>query len=186
MKQYGVILADPPWNYTISHRRGAAEKHYPTMALEEMERLPIPELALPNSVLLMWATWPKLDEACLPLMKAWGFRYVTGFPWVKIHGVPTPTLFGETIIRLAWGTGYWSRGSTEPFLIGVRGNASPPDTNWAGIFCESVQHSRKPETAHHYAMSLPGPYIELFARRPYPGWDVWGNQVKSTVEIEAA
>jgi N6-adenosine-specific RNA methylase IME4 len=23
----------------------------------------------------------------------------------------------------------------------------------------------------------PGPYVELFARRPAPGWSVWGNEV---------
>lgn len=31
-----------------------------------------------------------------------------------------------------------------------------------------------------------GPYVELFARRPAPGWDVWGNEVKSTVSLEVA
>lgn len=29
----------------------------------------------------------------------------------------------------------------------------------------------------------PGPYLELFARRPMPGWDVWGNQVNATISI---
>lgn len=23
-----------------------------------------------------------------------------------------------------------------------------------------------------------GPYVELFARQPHPGWDVWGDEVE--------
>ena len=29
----------------------------------------------------------------------------------------------------------------------------------------------------------PGPYLEMFARSPRPGWAVWGNEVTNTVEI---
>lgn len=29
----------------------------------------------------------------------------------------------------------------------------------------------------------PGPYLELFARRPMAGWDVWGNQVESDITV---
>ena len=31
----------------------------------------------------------------------------------------------------------------------------------------------------------PGPRIELFARRQRPGWHVWGNEVKSSIELTA-
>jgi N6-adenosine-specific RNA methylase IME4 len=116
-------------------------------------------------------------------MRAWGFDYMTGLPWVKIKGVPQVDLFGELRIRSSWGIGYWFRGVTEPILIGKRGNAKPPATDWAGILCERMEHSRKPENIHHYAMSLPGPYLELFARRPYPGWDVWGDQVVGSIAL---
>lgn len=29
----------------------------------------------------------------------------------------------------------------------------------------------------------PGPYLELFARRPRLGWHVWGNQVDCDVQL---
>lgn len=29
----------------------------------------------------------------------------------------------------------------------------------------------------------PGPYLELFARRHRPGWDVWGNEIDSDIYI---
>ena len=32
----------------------------------------------------------------------------------------------------------------------------------------------------------PGPYLELFARRPWAGWDQRGNQIDSTFTFEAS
>ena len=29
----------------------------------------------------------------------------------------------------------------------------------------------------------PGPYLELFARRPQPNWDAWGNEIESDIII---
>lgn len=186
MKQYGVILADPPWDYDISHRNGAAKKHYNTMTADQLCALPIGDMALSNSVLLLWATWPKLLEAAFPLIDAWGFKYVTGIPWVKLNKPPLVDLFGELSIVPAFGTGYWARGATEPLLICKRGKPQFPVEQWAGVLCERMQHSRKPDSVYHYAESLNGPYLELFARRPRAGWDVWGNEVESTVTLEAA
>ena len=44
-KKYSVIYADPPWRYERSKVQGAAEKHYPTMGIDELCALPVPELA---------------------------------------------------------------------------------------------------------------------------------------------
>ena len=35
-KKYSVIYADPPWRYERSKVQGAAEKHYPTMDIDEL------------------------------------------------------------------------------------------------------------------------------------------------------
>ena len=46
------------------------------------------------------------------------------------------------------------------------------------------EHSRKPDEQYAKIERLyDGPYLELFARRARPGWDVWGNEVASTVKI---
>ena len=37
MKKYNIIYADPPWRYERSGVQGAAEKHYPTMAVDELD-----------------------------------------------------------------------------------------------------------------------------------------------------
>lgn len=179
--KYGVILADPPWQYDIAGRLGAAENHYATMSIDAICALPVAQLAAPDSVLLLWGTWPKLPEG-LRVVEAWGFHFVTGFPWVKVTDV-SHDLWGNLTFKPHYGTGYWARGASEFVLIGKRGDISPPSGQFVGLLSPNMRHSRKPESLHHYAMSLPGPYLELFARRPFPGWDVWGNEVKSTVEV---
>lgn len=183
-KKYGVILADPPWSYNNSGTRGAAANQYPTMSTAEIAALPIKNLAADNCVLLLWATWPKLFEEPGPkeVIGAWGFEYVTGFPWVKVTGV-SKTLWGKLEISVPYGVGFWARGTSEPLLICRRGKAEPPPNGFIGLLSPNLFHSRKPEDIYHYAESLPGPYLELFARRPREGWDVWGNEVESTIKL---
>lgn len=169
-KQYGVILADPPWQYKQSGGRGHA-RHYAGMADSDIRSLPVASLALSDAVLLLWSTWPMLPVA-MSIIPAWGFEYVTGIPWVKTLKSSTPEC---DVIRPQFGTGWWFRGASEPLLVARRGSVRPPkEWNWAGIMGPRIEHSRKPESAHQFAESLPGPYLELFARRAKDGWDVWG------------
>lgn len=78
-----MIYAEPPWRYAQKGLQGAAEKHYPTMGIEELCALPVAEIAAPDSALFLWATFPQLPEA-LRLIKAWGFQYKTvAFVWLK-------------------------------------------------------------------------------------------------------
>ncbi len=184
-KRYGTIIADPPWSYRNAGCRGAAENHYPVMSIDDICRLPIAELADSDCALLLWATWPQLEEA-MRVIQAWGFEYVTGMPWIKIVGDPTPTLFGEFHIKPQYGIGFWVRGASEPLLIARRGNAKPPTGGWIGLLSENLQHSRKPDNLYEYAECLPGPYLELFARRKRDGWDSWGNEVKNDLVLEAS
>jgi N6-adenosine-specific RNA methylase IME4 len=95
---YGVIVADPAWRYERSGVEGSAEREYSTMAVDEICALPVASLAARDSVLLLWGTWPLLPDA-LRVMQSWGFRYVTGFPWVKIEGEPSITLWGELDVK---------------------------------------------------------------------------------------
>jgi N6-adenosine-specific RNA methylase IME4 len=38
-------------------------------------------------------------------------------------------------------------------------------------------HSRKPDEQYARIMALyDGPYLELFARQRWPGWDAWGDE----------
>ena len=51
--KYSVIYADPPWRYAQKGIQGAAERHYPTMGIEELCALPVADLAALDSVLFL-------------------------------------------------------------------------------------------------------------------------------------
>ena len=182
MTKYRVILADPPWSYSNSGTRGAAANIYPTMTDAALMALPVAELADDDAVLLLWATWPKLAEACLPIVAAWGFQYVTAFPWVKVTDV-SRDLWGELRISVPYGVGFWARGTSEPLLIAKRGNPKPPPNGFIGLLSPNLRHSRKPDSVYECAEAMPGPYLEMFARRPRIGWDAFGNQIDNSIQL---
>ena len=183
MKQYHLILADPPWRYSVKKHSGSAENHYSTMSLRALQALPVRELADADCVLLLWCTWPQLVNG-IELMQYWGFRHKTGFPWIKIRSLSTD-LFSKEESFTTWpGIGYWVRGVSEMILIGTRGNVHPPREMFSGLLSKRLQHSRKPDSIYHYAESLPGPYLELFARRPRVGWNCYGNEVDDIIDID--
>jgi N6-adenosine-specific RNA methylase IME4 len=179
--KYSVILADPPWQYDNAGSRGAAELIYPTMSIKELCALPVAGMAQDNAVLLLWTTWSQMTEA-MQLISAWGFKYVTGFPWIKVTDV-SPNLWGQIEVSVPYGIGFWARGASEPLLIARRGKVKAPPNGFIGLLSPNLYHSRKPESIYHYAETLSGPYLELFARRTRPGWDSWGNQIESTPDV---
>jgi N6-adenosine-specific RNA methylase IME4 len=183
MKRYGVIIADPAWSYDRPGvTAGGVGHEYQTMTVDEIAALPVPALAAKDCILLLWGTWPRLPDA-VAVLRGWGFSHVSGFPWVKIAGEPSVDLWGQLDIKPRWGIGYWVRGCSEFVLIGRRGNVSPPAGDVVGLLSENFGHSRKPDSLHEYAELLPGPYLEMFARRPRAGWDVWGNQVAGSITL---
>lgn len=177
MKRYSIIYADPPWRYQQKGLQGAAEKHYPTMTLEELKHLPIPEISDKDCALFLWATFPQLREA-LELIAAWGFKYKTvAFVWLKKNKVADSWFYG---------LGFWTRGNAEICLLATKGR---PKRKSAGvhqfIISPVEQHSKKPDVARDKIVQLMGdvPRIELFARQSSEGWDVWGNEVDSSIDL---
>ena len=169
-KKYQIIYADPPWRYSFcKDNADKIENHYPTMLLEDIKTLKIP--IADNAVLYLWATAPKLLEA-LAVMKAWGFTYKTQGMWDKM-----------------WiGMGYWFRGQHELLLVGTKGKFSPPkqEDRKSSVHQEKrIGHSRKPTYFRDLiSKSFPDKSkIELFAREKTPGWDVWGNEVESDIQL---
>ena len=169
--RYGAIVADPPWPYRVAKGQGIAEDQYGVMSEDDLCAMPVADLALDDCVLFLWGTWPKLPEV-LMVMGAWGFEYVTGFPWVKT------TSGGE----VSYGVGYWVRGASEFVLIGRKGHVSAPRlSGFMGLLSPNLQHSRKPDSVHIIAEAMDGPYLELFARRARPGWTVFGNEIQGVM-----
>lgn len=180
--RYGAILADPPWAFETHSEKGQAkgpEAHYVTMSAAEIAALPVDHLAGPDCYLFLWATWPHLEIA-LDVMRSWGFAYVTGGSWTK----------RTRHWNVAMGTGYVLRSATEPFLVGRLGRPRVADRGRRNVILapsevpdsiEAVrrEHSRKPPEMRALVEALvpDQPRCELFAREPWPGAEVWGNQV---------
>ena len=186
VERYGVIVADPPWLYeqATTTLQGTTGHHYRDLSIDDLCTLPVASVAAKDAILLLWCTWPQLTEG-LRLIEAWGFKYVTGFPWIKIQGTPQVNLAGAVNAKPQYGVGFWTRGCSEPILIARRGNVSPPNNGWVGLLSPNFFHSRKPENIYDFAESIPGPYLELFARRPRENWTSLGNEIDGK-DIRAA
>jgi len=175
-KKFNIIYADPPWNYR-NGGNGSAKKHYSLMPIEDICALPVASLAAPDCVLFLWATLPLLPEAMLTI-NAWGFSYKsTAFVWIK----PNKNAPGWFV-----GMGQWTRGNAEVCLLGIKGNPRRIAKDVRQLIIEPRrEHSRKPDETRDRIVRLIGdlPRVELFARQAPPGWDVWGNEVDSTIKL---
>lgn len=181
-KKYNIIYADPPWPYRAWSSKGkgrSAESHYPTMSIEDIKALPVSQLAAKDCILFLWITFPLLQEAW-SVMEAWGFTYKTvAFVWVK-QCRKSENLF--------LGMGYWTRSNAEICLLATKGSPKRVSKNVKQIIISHLEeHSKKPDAARDRIVDLAGdlPRIELFARQKSPGWDVWGNEVDSTIELNS-
>lgn len=178
---YATILADPNWGYANfgAAKHGAARAHYAGSAVEAIGEVPVGRWARKDSTLLLWATFPKLDEA-IDVMRAWGFSLVTAVPWVKT---------APNKAELAKGIGFWTYGAAELLLVCRRGNARAPNYR-SGVekpdgllvgepcvfYARRGPHSRKPLSLIEWVEAyLPGPYLELYARVDRPGWTCYGH-----------
>lgn len=187
---YKLIYADPPWAYRNfgDTLNGAARAAYATASLDVMRSWPIGELAAPDSLIFMWATFPKLPEA-LAVLEAWGFEFVTvPLIWRKVYQNGKPYC----------GIGFWSRNDSEMIMLGRRGKGLPriakglPQTIEVGEGPETLEgtvgrHSAKPAIFRERILHLVGdvtPRIELFARERATGWDATGLELDG-LNIEA-
>ena len=189
--RYNIIYADPPWKFTGLGSKGIrssklkddglhvnrpVEEKYPTMSLADLKALPVEEMAADNAVLFLWTTDAHLPIA-IELMEAWGFRYATiGFTWLK------KTSTGKQVCYY----GYWTMKGAEICLLGRRGKPKPARHNVRAIVeAKRREHSRKPDEVRSKIVKLMGdlPRIELFARERTSGWDVWGNEIISTIRL---
>lgn len=173
-KKYNVIYADPPWKYkTWTEGGGTAEKHYPTMKLDDIIKMKdtIEKISDNNCILFLWVTFPCLLEG-LKVMKEWGFTYKTcGFNWVKRNKKSNTFFFGM---------GYWTRANSELCLIGTKGTIKRKSNKVFQIVDTPIEeHSKKPDVVRDRIVELVGdiPRIELFARQTADGWDCWGNEL---------
>ena len=187
-----ATLMDPPWNESGGGRiKRGADRHYPLIKSREGIRDTILQSGVWNPAqdahLWMWVTNNFLLDGGW-LFGELGFRYVTNFVWTKPGRM---------------GIGQYGRGCHELLLFGVRGSGYKASAVYpighpkAGKMRRNVRtdflagiprpkdddgkivHSRKPFDQYTLIdlRTAPGPRLEMFARRPHPGWVAWGNEV---------
>ena len=175
-RQFGTILADPPWRFANRTGKMAPEykrqTRYPTMTLQEIKALRVAELAKPESHLYLWVPNALLVEG-LEVMKEWGFDYKTCLIWYKVINEN-----GDPDRR---GVGFYFRNVTEMVLFGTRNGLRTRERGRRQvnlIRSRRREHSRKPDEFYEIIEECsPGPYLELFARQKRSGWEYVGNEV---------
>lgn len=172
-------MADPPWRFTNRTGKVAPEHRrldrYSTMSLDNIKQIPVSTVTAKNAHLYLWVPNALLPEG-LAVMEAWGFRYVSNVVWAKRRKDGGPD---------GRGVGFYFRNVTELILFGVRGSMrtlDPARRQVNMLETRKREHSRKPDEQYDLIESCsPGPYLELFARHPRPGWQVWGDEAAEEV-----
>lgn len=178
---YSTVVIDPPWPQKSGgplagregfvDTRGSLPMPYKTMSVEAIGDTWFPAAA--DAHLYLWTTSRFLPDA-YDLVHGWQFTYSTTLVWTKApigHGL---------------GGAY---GIATEFVIFARRGSLPTKSRIGRNWFEwrrpydgrgKPMHSAKPE--EFYAMVervSPGPYLEMFARRPRLGWDQWGDEAIS-------
>jgi len=196
MKKYKILYADPPWSFSSgirsSKKIGGKYQYYtPDTTVGDgkyksvMSDADICNLGInlrpflhDDAVLFMWTTDAHLPLA-IRVMDAWGLPYKTiAFVWNKKERS------GKQVCYY----GKWTMKGTELCLLGARGKAnSLIQSHKVRGLVEACRgkHSEKPQEVRERIVELMGnlPRIELFARQKVEGWDCWGNEVESDIEL---
>jgi len=199
--KYQIILLDPPWHYNnrANHKtrfRGGVHGHYPTMTMQQIAALPVPQLAANDCAVLLWCTFPYLDVQ-IKLFQHWGFKFRTQLlTWIKLnpvgydipHDDPNYSASKEYVRysgdglyhSVFFGVGHYAKSNAEVLLLGMRGKVKvQSDCVSSVVLAPRRRHSQKPEESYTRIETLFGdvPRIELFARQRRVGWDTHGNDL---------
>jgi N6-adenosine-specific RNA methylase IME4 len=180
MKRYQLIVADPPWPIAKVKQRSRpmsnAPMDYPMMSMDEIKALPVHKIADESCILFLW-TIDKYLQQTPDILAAWGFNYHLTMAWDKTNGMSM----------------YGFNRRTEFCLVGLKGKheAYPVrKTIRTSFTAKSEYHSAKPDIFYEMLDVLPfNPRLLLFARQEGNSlliknkWDVYGNEVKSDVEL---
>lgn len=175
-----TILADPPWRFLNRTGKVAPEhrrlSRYDTVTTADIAALPVGGIAAHNSHLYLWVPNALVADG-LHVMRSWGFQYKGNVVWAKRRKDGGPD---------GRGVGFYFRNVTELLLFGVKGQMrtlAPARRQVNLIESRKREHSRKPDEQYTLIESCsPGPYLELFARYPQPGWSTWGDEADASVK----
>jgi N6-adenosine-specific RNA methylase IME4 len=164
------LVIDPPWPLQkiprIVRPKQDVALDYPTMSLEDIEAKM--KEAIATSIdpagchVYLWVT-QRFLLAGLALFETLGIRYHCQMTWVKPTGfTPFSWMF-----------------NTEHVLFGRLGNLDLQRVGLKLSFeAPTDEHSAKPDVFYDRVLEAsPGPRLEMFQRKPRPGFIGWGNEV---------
>lgn len=173
MGPYQLAVIDPPWKWEHWSKvdTGARLAPYSTLTTNDIAALPIKKILAPDAVVILWVIDSMLPQA-LRCIESWGLEFKTvGFYWTKVRPSGKEHM----------GLGYYTRANPEQAWIATRGNGlkrqSMSVRRW--LHAPSGAHSEKPEEFYNRVDQLFGdvPRVDIFARKPRPGWAVIGNEI---------
>lgn len=178
MKKYSTIVIDPPWPISLTgdvNRRlnRAKTLPYKTMTVEEIKQFPISQIAERGAHIYCWTT-NKMLEKTFDVLKTWGVNFHLVMVLVKPSGI-APCMgyvFGTEFCLL----GFFGKPMLKFKKIGK--------LNWFKAMNKSGNHSSKPDNFYKLVEEMsPASRIDLFARKKREGWDVWGNEIESDIDL---
>lgn len=174
-RHYRNVVIDPPWKFSAGTK--SRPQHYQRMTFDEVCRMPIKEILHPSGArVFCWITAPLLDRSG-DLRKAWGLKYSTSLPWLKLWPNAGELFFDRA--SFAKGLGFEVEGNAEHILIlKYRTPENNRRVRMPGFYITPRrEHSRKPIDLHEdIERRFSGPYCEVFGREPRDRWDTWGNE----------
>ena len=192
MKVYKTLLADPPWKLSSGGSKTLSPMYkYPVQAKDEVIETMLnwanKYIIAPEAHMYLWcvnsysAGYSRGILDAVDVCHALGFKPITNILWTKPQSNPTP--YGQrgseicifaTRYRKGRGPEVMYKGTDNPECV-----AQPTLTksiDW--LHASRREHSRKPDEFYDMIMKRSkGPYLEMYSRTTYPGWDVVGNQV---------
>lgn len=178
---YSVLAVDPPWAFASNSEASPgrnARRHYDTMTVSEICRLPVAMLAAEQSACFLWITGPFLAiGAHVDVLGHWGFSVSSiAFTWIKLKKGRALEQFTQKDLFV--GQGLTTRKNAEFVVLGVRGKSLRQASDVLDVIIEPVrEHSRKPEQFYRRVEIYAGPKarrIDIFSRQSRPGWNSWG------------
>ena len=177
MKKYQIIVIDPPWQIKkVTHpdRPNQVNMDYPLMTIGEIQSLKVGEIADSKCLCFLWAPQKYLFEA-KPILEAWGFKHLLTMVWEKTFGKSA----GMPLYGFRWNAEFILVGYKRKPDLWIKGKPLIP----AVFQAENNRHSEKPNRFYDLMETLGEPRIDIFARRKRFGWDCWGNEVESDIEL---
>ena len=173
--KYRTIVIDPPWKLATfnpkncTHGGIAKDLPYKTMTDTEIENFNIQQFTDNECDLFLWTTKAKIHTA-FHILEKWGFWYANFLVWNKLDGLNHNGVHTTLEFVLY---GYKSRNGL---------NFEKPIE--AYFQAKRIKHSQKPDKFYSMVAEVTAePRIDIFARRRHYGFDAYGDQVETQIQI---